>query len=200
MAVCEISKPQKQKMPASCLGCGGESPLEEMLRFVVGPDGQVYLDVAQRLPGVGGYVHPERACLLKGIASGALASFLTGRITQTPADFIQEVLQHLRNRFFSLLGLQRKSGTLLLGADKVLEGMNNGKVAGVFYATDAAFNTQQKLVQKGKHTKIVTVAVGDKSVYAVSFQKPNNTVVGVLKGGGLGKICRLARAINALTL
>jgi len=48
----------------TCIATGEEGAPERMIRFVVGPDGEVVPDLARRLPGRGMWVRAERAAVV----------------------------------------------------------------------------------------------------------------------------------------
>ena len=51
----------------TCIVTGTEGPPERMIRFVVGPEGDVVPDLARRLPGRGLWVTAERATLERAV-------------------------------------------------------------------------------------------------------------------------------------
>ena len=57
---------------------------EEMLRFVVDPDGRVTPDVAMRLPGRGVWVLPKRDALAKAVKTNRFKSAFKADVT-TPS-------------------------------------------------------------------------------------------------------------------
>lgn len=51
-------------------------------------------------------------------------------------------------KFLSLLGLCRKSGSIILGTDLVTKALPSNKVKAVFYTSDSSENTQKKITVK----------------------------------------------------
>lgn len=47
----------------SCMGCGRKAHKSELLRFVVGPEGQLLFDPGQQALGRGGYLCRRESCL-----------------------------------------------------------------------------------------------------------------------------------------
>ena len=51
----------------TCIATGEEGAPERMIRFVVGPEGEVVPDLARQLPGRGMWVRAERAALERAV-------------------------------------------------------------------------------------------------------------------------------------
>jgi predicted RNA-binding protein YlxR (DUF448 family) len=62
-------KPNHKGM-RSCLGCGARDKRGGLLRIAAVGD-HIELDTARRLPGRGGYLHPQADCLARFVASRA---------------------------------------------------------------------------------------------------------------------------------
>src|SRR5258705_5055959 len=57
----------------TCIATGEEGAPERMIRFVVGPQGDVVPDLARRLPGRGMWVRAERAAVERAVAKNLFA-------------------------------------------------------------------------------------------------------------------------------
>ena len=66
-----MTEPHLSAPPAgpmrTCIATGVEGAPETMIRFVVGPEGEVVPDLARRLPGRGMWVQAERAALERAV-------------------------------------------------------------------------------------------------------------------------------------
>jgi predicted RNA-binding protein YlxR (DUF448 family) len=60
----------------SCVGCRERAEKAELLRVVVGADGEFAPDPTGRAPGRGAYVHRAEACVDAALRRGALARAL----------------------------------------------------------------------------------------------------------------------------
>ena len=50
-----------------CIATGESQPKSELVRFVVGPEGQIVPDLLNRLPGRGIYVSADRVAIDKAV-------------------------------------------------------------------------------------------------------------------------------------
>lgn len=64
----------------TCMGCRGRDAKQHLVRIAVSR-GRPILDLRQREPGRGAYVHPRLACVQRALARGNL-----GRALRTPVD------------------------------------------------------------------------------------------------------------------
>ncbi|MBL6618576.1 MAG: DUF448 domain-containing protein, partial [Reyranella sp.] len=65
--------PQRTCPTRTCIATGETGTPERMIRFVVGPDGDVVPDLARRLPGRGLWVKAERAAVERAVAKNLFA-------------------------------------------------------------------------------------------------------------------------------
>jgi len=62
---------RKHRPLRTCIGCRGRFPAPELVRFVVGPTGEVGLDAWRRNPGRGAWTCARRKCLAEAVSRGA---------------------------------------------------------------------------------------------------------------------------------
>lgn len=93
------------------------------MRIVRSPEGQAVIDIAGKLPGRGTYICPDNDCIDRAEKSGSLSHALG--ITVQP-EFWTELRNYVKShdvntdlKVRSVLGLARKSGTLLVGTDNI---------------------------------------------------------------------------------
>ncbi len=101
-----------------CIVTGESQPKAGLIRFGLGPEGQVVPDVLGRLPGRGMYVVADRAAIAKAAAKGLFARAAKQPV-MVPADLADEVERQLAKRVVELISLARKAGD---GGDGVREG------------------------------------------------------------------------------
>lgn len=121
-------------------------PVDELVRFVRGPDGAVVPDIRQRLPGRGVWVTARR-----DLVADAARKRLFGRAFRAEAraadDLSETVGAQLREAALGALGLERKAGRLALGFAEVDARLRRGAVALLLHAADAAADGVRKLDQ-----------------------------------------------------
>ena len=112
-----------------------------LIRFVRAPDGTVVPDVGQVLPGRGVWIGAERA--LVGAAcrrKGALAR--AGRVSE---DLGARCEAALAQRALTLLGLARRAGQLVIGAQAVRAALGGNEAPVLVQARDAAADGRGKI-------------------------------------------------------
>lgn len=124
-----------------CILSGESAPRAGLIRLALGPDGQVAADWSERLPGRGAWITADRALFdtvaAKGRLRGALARAFKTNNLALPDDLADRIASGLMQRLLNRLGLEKRSGTLILGGDRVREALAKGKVFAVLHAADA---------------------------------------------------------------
>ncbi len=101
-----------------CIVTGEHAPRGRLLRFVVSPEGVLTPDVAARLPGRGAWISPDAAILGQAIKRKLFARAFHGPVT-APDDLGARVEALLARRLIDGLGLARRAGKAVCGAEKV---------------------------------------------------------------------------------
>jgi uncharacterized protein len=124
-----------------CILTGESAPRTGLIRLALGPDGQVAADWSERLPGRGAWITADRTLFdsvaAKGRLRGALARAFKDNAFSVPDDLGDRIAAGLQQRLLARLGLEKRSGTILLGGDRVREALAKGKVFAVLHAADA---------------------------------------------------------------
>jgi predicted RNA-binding protein YlxR (DUF448 family) len=144
----------------TCILSGAAAARDALVRLAVsppGPDGacMVLPDVHARAPGRGAWIGVSRETLekaqakgkLKGALMRAFGKSLDGATLSIPDDLAERIDKALVRAFTDRLGLETKSGRLLLGSDRIAESARNGKVHWLAHAADAAEDGTRKLDQ-----------------------------------------------------
>ena len=134
-----------------CVLTGANAGRDHLLRLALSPDGLVLPDALARAPGRGAWIGVDRAELAEAIASGKLRgalsrAFKTGAI-EIPADLPQLMENALQRAFLDRLGLEMRSGRIILGSDRITNEARAGKVAALYHARDASADGARKLDQ-----------------------------------------------------
>ncbi len=134
-----------------CVLTGGILGRDEMLRLAISPDGVVLPDAHARAPGRGAWIAVARPALEDAIAKGklkaALARAFKGAVLTIPEDLGELAEKALRRSFLDRLGLEMRSGKLILGSDRIGEQARMGRVAWLGHASDASEDGMRKLDQ-----------------------------------------------------
>lgn len=116
-----------------------------LIRFVVGPGGDVVPDLARKLPGRGLWVAADRDSVATAARKGLFARAAKAKVQAAPdlADLVESLL---RTRLLSGLGLARRAGDLTSGFEKVSAAISSGKAAWLIEARDGAADGRRKLL------------------------------------------------------
>ncbi|WP_067734434.1 DUF448 domain-containing protein [Novosphingobium naphthalenivorans] len=139
------------KAERTCILSGGKAARDDFVRLAISPDGLVLPDVHARAPGRGAWIGVSRAdlekALAKGKLKGALARAFKGAPLSIPDDLAERIEQALVRALTDRLGLELKSGKLLMGSDRIAQNAREGRVTWLGHAADASEDGSRKLDQ-----------------------------------------------------
>ncbi len=127
-----------------CLASGRVLPKESLLRFVVGPGGDLVPDLAERLPGRGLWLLARRDMMAKACKKNLFAK-AAKRQVNLPSDLAERVEQLALKRCLDQLGLARRAGAVVLGFEKVKAGLRADRLGLLLQASDGAADGRDKL-------------------------------------------------------
>ena len=139
----------------TCVLSGRKAARDELIRLAISPDGEVFPDALAKAEGRGawlGVARPElEVALAKGKFIGAMkrafAKSLGGAPITVAQDLPAKIEAALRRAFTDRLGLELRSGRLLMGSDRIADNARAGKVAWLAHAADASDDGSRKLDQ-----------------------------------------------------
>jgi predicted RNA-binding protein YlxR (DUF448 family) len=120
-------------------------PKESMLRFVVGPDGEVVFDAAATLPGRGMWLSARADVVELALKRGVFAR-ASKRQVRIPDNLPAVIESGLIRRMTELLGLARRGGNAISGFEKAREWLAAGKVGLVVQAEDGSAEERARFV------------------------------------------------------
>jgi predicted RNA-binding protein YlxR (DUF448 family) len=112
-----VSKDRQDGPDRKCIATGEVQPKYGLVRFVVGPEGQVVPDILGKLPGRGMYVAADRAAIELAAKKNLFSRAAKTQVT-VPEDLVEEVERQLARRVIDLISLQRKGGRAVAGYEK----------------------------------------------------------------------------------
>lgn len=119
-------------------------PRDEMLRFVLGPDGAVVPDLAERLPGRGVWLTCDRTVVAAAIRSKAFARSFK-RKADVSADLPDRLATLILRKLSDALSIANKAGLVTAGFAKVEAAIEAGGVAAVLHGSDGSDDGSDKL-------------------------------------------------------
>jgi predicted RNA-binding protein YlxR (DUF448 family) len=160
----------------TCIATGETGAPERMIRFVVGPEGDVVPDLARRLPGRGLWVKAEHAAVERAVAKNLFAR--AARASVKPAsDLAERVEWLLLERALADLGRARRAGRAVSGFVKV-EQMVGRRRAGLLVVADEADGDG---LGKLKATGLPIARLGDAAALGGIFGREQAVYVAVAR-------------------
>ncbi|HKH34098.1 MAG TPA: RNA-binding protein [Beijerinckiaceae bacterium] len=118
---------------------------DEMIRFVVGPDGEVVPDLKHRLPGRGVWVSAEANAVAEAVRRRLFGRAFKAEVRVAP-DLAEQIEAMLRRDLHQALSLANKAGAVVSGFVKVETAIREGGVVALLHAAEAAEDGRRKLV------------------------------------------------------
>ena len=147
----------------SCIVTRAVNPPEGLLRFVVGPDGDVVPDLRRRLPGRGAWVTATADKVAEAVRRRQFNRAFKREVRVSP-DLADAIDTALRADLRQALSLANKAGAVVAGFAKVEAAIGSGSVAALLHAREAAPDGRRKLagaLRKGAGDAISALPVVD---------------------------------------
>jgi hypothetical protein len=164
-----------------CAASRQSLPEDELIRFVLSPQGEVVPDLERKLPGRGAWV-----CLSRQKVHEASRKQMFSRCFEkecrVPDDLADRVGELLRRQALSYLMLARKAGEAVCGAEKVQEALARGPVKLLLHAPEASEGVCRKLNRAGQPATIVRSAFTSAEL-DLAFGRTNVVHAAVAAGG-----------------
>ncbi len=127
-----------------CIVTGDAQPKRGLIRFVIGPEGQVVPDLAEKLPGRGIWVTADRAAIDKAAAKGLFSRAARAPVS-APDDLGALTEAGVARRLVELVSMTRKSGRAVAGFEKVKGWLAEGRAKVLLQASDGSERGKGKL-------------------------------------------------------
>jgi hypothetical protein len=135
---------RREEPERRCIATGESGDTERMIRFVLGPDGALVPDLAEKLPGRGAWLTAERALVEKVVAKRLFSRAFRAGVA-APPDLADRLEALLAGRLISLIALARKAGQAVCGFEKTREWLRSGRAGLLLEASDGAADGRAKL-------------------------------------------------------
>ncbi|MGB7242225.1 MAG: RNA-binding protein [Sulfitobacter sp.] len=139
-----VTKDHTDGPDRKCIATGDVQPKYGLVRFVVGPDAQIFPDILGKLPGRGIYVAADHAALDLAVKKGLFARAAKQPV-QVPDGLRYEVEKQLARRVVDLISLQRKAGRAVAGYEKVKSWLQQEEAEVLIQASDGSGRGKTKL-------------------------------------------------------
>lgn len=165
-----------------CIATGEVRPQHGLIRFVIGPNGQIAPDIAEKVPGRGIWVSSDRSALEKAVNKGLFARAARQPVT-VPDNLVGFVEDQLAARVVNLISLARKGGGAVSGYEKVKDWLSKEQATVLIQASDGSERGKSKLSTPHHGTFIGWLTAGE---LGRAFGR-QTTIHAALGAGGLSQ-------------
>ena len=127
-----------------CALARAPKPVDEMIRFVVGPDGEVAPDIKRKLPGRGLWITATHAAVAEAVKRNIFARGFK-RDVRTDALLADRVDRLLERAALDALAIAAKGGRAVAGFGKVEDAIVDPALAAILAAADGAADGKRKI-------------------------------------------------------
>ena len=135
------TKPGTQRM---CALTRQVRPIDELIRFVVAPSGEVVADLKRKLPGRGLWVSGSRTAVADAAKRGVFSKGFK-RDIRLSASFAEDTERLMVSGVIEALAVAAKAGQVVAGFAKVENALKRGQAAALIHASDGAADGIRKL-------------------------------------------------------
>jgi predicted RNA-binding protein YlxR (DUF448 family) len=181
-------------------------PVSDMIRFVLGPAGEVVPDVKRKLPGRGIWITGGRGALEEAVKRNVFARGFK-RDVRVAGDLTAATERLLERAALDAQAVASKAGQVVTGFAKVEAAITQGDIAALLHASDAADDGTRKLdaalrrkaAEKPGETATIDLFSGGQLDLALN--RPNVVHAALLAGPAgetfLARVMRLKRFRNS---
>jgi predicted RNA-binding protein YlxR (DUF448 family) len=138
------SGPHGRERARLCVATRTVRPVDDLIRFVIGPNGEAVPDVKSKLPGRGVWVTATRGALDEAVKRKAFARGFK-RDVRLPADVVDRTERLLERAVVDALAMAGKSGLVAAGFAKTEAALSRGEAVAILHAAEAAPDGVRKL-------------------------------------------------------
>lgn len=124
-------------------------PKDELIRFVLGPDGAIVPDLKEKLPGRGVWLTATHDTVAEAVKRKAFGRALKAE-AKAPDALADQLDKLLAEAALASFAMANKAGEVVFGHSKAEEALAKGRVVALLHAEDAAEDGCRKLDGKAK--------------------------------------------------
>lgn len=172
---------------------------DDLIRFVLGPDGTVVPDLKETLPGRGVWLTATHETVVQAVKRKAFSRALKAD-AKAPEGLADQVDGLLAQAALQTLGLANKAGQVVFGHIKAEKALCSSRVLGLVHASDAAEDGCRKLDGKARAASegrgIPTVRVFSANELSLASGRPNVIHAALIPGGAARKFLAAASRVE----
>ena len=177
----------------TCIITRQQRPEEELIRFVLSPEGEVTPDLKRKLPGRGAWVTKSRVDVAEAVSRKAFARAF-GESAKAAPDLPDLVAKLMRHDLVQALSLARKAGLAVAGFTKVEDAAKQASILAVIHVTGAAPDGVAKVDRLcGPEAAVLDFWRPDE--LDLAFGRENVVHAALKRGGSSQKVLDLAVAL-----
>lgn len=190
-----------------CAATGAVTPVADMIRFVVAPDGSVVPDLKRRLPGRGIWITATGPALRNALARKAFARSFKREVRVAP-DIVEMTERLLERSALDALAMAHKAGRTVTGFAKVEAALvQQDWIMGLIHAADAGADGVRKLAaalrRRSDAGNIAIIDTFSSAQLDLAFGRLNVVHAALLTGSEsetfLARVARLERFRTGVT-
>jgi uncharacterized protein len=177
--------PRARETERLCVATRTVRPVADLIRFVIGPDGEAVPDLKRKLPGRGVWVTATQQALAAAIKGNAFARGFKQAV-RTPADIVGRTERLLVSAALDALAMAGKAGVVATGFTKAAAALQQGDVVALLHAVEASTDGMQKLDgayrRHAKRRPIVVIQILRSAQLDLALGRPNVIHAALLAG------------------
>jgi len=208
--IAEPALPDTAGSERRCILTGATSARDDLLRLAISPDGLVLPDAGAKAPGRGAWIGVDGGALEQAMTDGhlrkALMRAFKGAPLTIPDDLPTKVEAALVRHLCDRLGLELRSGNIVMGSARIEEQARSGRIAVLLHASDSSEDGRRKLDQawrvgsdaegSGLRGQVLPL---DRTALSVALGRDNVVHLGVVgHPGDMRAATRVLQAVSRL--
>jgi predicted RNA-binding protein YlxR (DUF448 family) len=209
--IVEAALPDSSGSERRCILSGEHHARDALVRLAISPDGLVLPDPAAKAPGRGAWIGVSRRQLETALEDGqlkrALMRAFKGAPLSIPDDLPERVEAGLMRHLCGRLGLELRSGNIVMGSARIEEQARAGRLAALLHASDSSDDGRRKLDQawrvgreaEGSGERGLVLPL-DRTALSVALGRDNVVHLGVAgPAGDMRAAKRVLQAVSRLS-
>jgi hypothetical protein len=178
------SGPRARAAERLCVATRTVRPVSDLIRFVVGPEGDAVPDVKRRLPGRGIWVTATQEALDEAIRRKAFARGFK-REVRLPSDLVARTERQLERAALDALAIAGKAGLVVAGFAKAEAALERGNAIALLHAAEASPEGIRKLdsaLRRGPGGSLPVIGFLTSAQLDLALNRPNVVHAALLAG------------------
>jgi len=191
--------PRSRELERLCIVTRTVRPVSDLIRFVIGPQGEPVPDLKRKLPGRGVWVTSTQGALGEAIKRNAFARGFK-REVRAPADLVSRTEHLLERAVLDALAIAGKAGLVVAGFARVEMALRRGDAVALVHAAEASPQGVRKLDaivrQSTQNGPIPVVRTLTSAQLDLALGRPNMVHAAVLAGPASGTFLARLRLLE----